>query len=147
MIDRPRKLSVGSDAKTCTRPEARRALEWRQIPDDTVWRYEVGDRANHSLRRLVLLSYHFPPGSAAGALRWEKLAHHAHKRGWGLDVFAAHPAFLPGADESRLANLPSSVRIFGVPHRVLWVQSLEERLARFYRRLGPKPAPGAKAHP
>src|SRR2546422_7800891 len=36
--------------------------------------------------RLLLISYHFPPDPAVGALRWQKLARYAAERGWGLDV-------------------------------------------------------------
>ena len=32
--------------------------------------------------RLILVSYHFPPDTAIGALRWRKLARYAAERGW-----------------------------------------------------------------
>src|SRR5262249_5100160 len=36
--------------------------------------------------RLLLVSYHFPPDRAVGALRWRKFARYAAERGWALDV-------------------------------------------------------------
>ena len=71
--------------------------------------------------RLLLISYHFPPGQAAGALRWEKLAAFAAERGWGVDVIMLDPADLPMADPTRLERLPRGIRIYGVrdeKHRV-----------------------------
>lgn len=64
--------------------------------------------------RLLLVSWHFPPGQGAGALRWQKLALHAAERGWGLDVVTAHPDSLAAADSTRLRELPPGTRVFGV---------------------------------
>lgn len=65
--------------------------------------------------RLLLISYHFPPGQATGALRWQQLSNFAAERGWSLDVVSCDPAHLGNTDESRLEKLPPGVRIFGVP--------------------------------
>ena len=65
--------------------------------------------------RLLLISYHFPPDSAVGALRWQKLARYAAERGWGLDVITLHPAQLRHTDPGRLADLPTGVRVYGIP--------------------------------
>lgn len=65
--------------------------------------------------RLLLISWHFPPGQGAGALRWQKLAVHAARRGWGMDVVTAHPSSLAAADPSRLLELPPGTRVWGVP--------------------------------
>lgn len=64
--------------------------------------------------RLLLISYHFPPGTAIGALRWQKLASLAAERGWCLDVITADPDELPARDEARLKELPAGTRVFGV---------------------------------
>jgi len=95
-------------------------------------------------RRLLLVSYHFPPGQAAGALRWEKLAACAVERGWGLDVVTLDPASLPAADWSRLAALPAGIRVFGVPARVHPAERVVRLLSRSYRRL--RPAARLRAH-
>jgi glycosyltransferase involved in cell wall biosynthesis len=64
--------------------------------------------------RLLLVSWHFPPGTSAGALRWEQLAGHAVRRGWELDVLTLDPSELDRRDEDRLEKLPAGTRVFGV---------------------------------
>ena len=66
-------------------------------------------------RRLLLISYHFPPGGAAGALRWEKLAPLAAERGWLLDVITLDPAHLDGRRDGGASALPAGTRVFHVP--------------------------------
>ena len=66
-------------------------------------------------RRLLLISYHFSPSRAVGALRWQKLATHAAKRGYGLDVVTLDPSSLTECDAEGLHELPSGIRVFGVP--------------------------------
>lgn len=65
--------------------------------------------------RLLLISYHFPPSQATGALRWQRFAAFAAARGWALDVVTLDPAHAHGTDATRLDELPAGVRIFGVP--------------------------------
>jgi len=74
--------------------------------------------------RLFLVSYHFPPDPAVGALRWQKLARYAAERGWGLDVITLHPAELEASDPARLADLPAGVRIYGIPRPRLRVEQI-----------------------
>jgi glycosyltransferase involved in cell wall biosynthesis len=64
--------------------------------------------------RLLLISYHFPPSRAVGALRWQKLAAYAATRGYSLDVVTLDPAALAEHDADGLRELPAGVRIFGV---------------------------------
>lgn len=96
--------------------------------------------------RLLLISYHFPPGQAAGALRWQKLSRYAAERGWGLDVITLDPSALTEPDWERLSDLPSGVRLYGVPHPRLALDRLEHALWRAYsqlrRRRGRAPADG-----
>jgi len=103
--------------------------------------YESGapDRAERG--RLLLFAYHFPPDSAAGALRWQKLAIHAAERGWGLDVLTRDPAEIARPDFSRLRELPPNVRVFGVPQPEIALQWLERHLWGAYRRLLPARPP------
>ena len=75
--------------------------------------------------RLLLISYHFPPSQAAGALRWQKLAALAAEHGLGLDVIAADPATLKAPDWQRLEELPRGTRIYGVRRPVLVLERLE----------------------
>jgi len=93
------------------------------------------------LRRLLLISFHFPPGGAAGALRWQKLSRFAGERGWGLDVISLHPSGLEKTDNTRLADLPPGTRVYGVPMSKLLLEKIAERIWRQYRRFRPvKPA-------
>ncbi|MQA92807.1 MAG: hypothetical protein GEU90_21725, partial [Gemmatimonas sp.] len=64
--------------------------------------------------RILLLSYHFPPGSAAGSLRWQKLTGLVADRGWGVDVVTLDPTDLAKRDDRRLRELPAGTRVFGV---------------------------------
>lgn len=89
------------------------------------------------LRRLLLITFHFPPGSAAGALRWQKLSHFAGERGWSLDVISLHPSGLDKVDTARLTDLPPGTRIYGVPMRKLLLERLEDRLWGWYRSFRP----------
>ncbi len=75
-------------------------------------------------RRLLLISPHFPPSQAAGALRWQKLSRHAAERGWGIDVVTIDPSSLGAVDPARLEELPEGTRVFGVPTRRHWVDGL-----------------------
>jgi hypothetical protein len=84
--------------------------------------------------RLLLISYHFPPGTAVGGLRWQKFAAFAAERGWGLDVIAADPAQLPARDERRLAELPAGTRVYGVARPRLLRHRAEDWLRRRLRR-------------
>ena len=61
--------------------------------------------------RLLLISQHFPPGQAAGALRWQKLAWLAAERGWTLDVITLDPDGLSRRDMPSLENLPPGTRV------------------------------------
>ncbi|HXJ32255.1 MAG TPA: glycosyltransferase [Gemmatimonadales bacterium] len=99
-------------------------------------------------RRLLLVSYHFPPGTAVGGLRWQKLARYAVERGWGLDVITLDPADLVEHDPERLADLPHGVRVFGVPAARLRLETAGDRVWSFVRGwrratgLGTGPTPG-----
>src|SRR5207247_4856908 len=102
--------------------------------------------------RLLLISYHFPPDAAVGALRWQKLARYAAERGWGLDVITLDPACLARTDPTRTEDLPAGVRIYGIPARPVWVERAVEVVwhvldpARRLRGWPARPAPlGAAA--
>lgn len=83
--------------------------------------------------RLLLLSYHFPPSTAAGALRWEKLAGFAAERGYELDVVGLAPESLESRDDARLAVLPKGTRFTGVPKTGHWAEHVEAKAWEFSR--------------
>lgn len=87
-------------------------------------------------RRILLVTFHFPPGVAAGALRWQKLVRFASERGWGVDVFTLDPECLTSPDWSRLNDLPSGVRVFGV-QEPKWVQKLDSAFHTLWLVLRP----------
>lgn len=108
--------------------------------------FETPNAGNQARQRLLLLSYHFPPGQEVGALRWQKLSRYVAERGWGLDVVALDPASLRGTDPSRLAELPPGVRVFGVPEARVAIERLENAVWRAYRRLIPKSIAPTSGH-
>lgn len=96
-------------------------------------------------RRMLLLAFYFPPGQAAGALRWQKLARHAAARGWGLDVITQSPAQLESSDPTRLAELPPGTRVFGVPDGELRMERMEGALLALRDALRKRLKPGRDA--
>ena len=103
-------------------------------------------------RRLLVISYHFPPDRAVGAKRWEKFSHFAAARGWGLDVFMRGDVTLADADAAR-RSLPSGVRAFWVAAPALRVERFENAVWRALRggrthadEVGEQPA-SAQARP
>ncbi len=90
--------------------------------------------------RILLVSWHFPPDAAVGALRWQKFTRHAAERGWGVDVLMRDMHGAPGGDADRLADLPAGTRIFGIPERRMWIERMAggvHRTARAWSRRMP----------
>ncbi len=90
------------------------------------------DIGAQSKERLLLVTYHFPPDSAIGARRWEKMAQYVAERGWGLDVITRE---MPVTEQAfaRLQALPAGVKIYSLPVEPLQVQQWEDGLSRFVR--------------
>lgn len=98
-------------------------------------------------RRLLVISYHFPPDRAVGAKRWEKFSHFAAARGWGLDVFMRDDVNLADSESAR-RSLPSGVRVFRVAAPVLRVERVENAVWRALRGgRAPAGAPVAPQQP
>ncbi len=87
--------------------------------------------------RLLLVTYHFPPGQSVGGLRWQMLAALADQQGWGIDAITVHPSSLPAPDLARLAALPPDTRVFGIPVRTHWMERIENFAAGVVRSLRP----------
>lgn len=121
--------------------------------------YEAAGDALPGRRRALLVTYHFPPGQAAGALRWQKLVELGAERGWGFDVLTLDGADVGSPDPRRLEALPPGTRVFGVPDPPRFVERLEHALWLGVQRLrtvrarldsgpvdrAPDPAAGAAA--
>ena len=66
---------------------------------------------SHSRRRLLVVSYHFPPDGAVGGLRWAGITQHLQPLGWQSVVLTAAPASkngrAPHVSVRRCAPLPT----------------------------------------
>jgi glycosyltransferase involved in cell wall biosynthesis len=99
--------------------------------------FENEDVGSQRDRRLLVVSYHFPPDRAVGAKRWEKFAQFGAERGWGLDVFMRDD--VRAADvEAAARTLPSGVRAFAVPVPKLRAERWEDAVWRAVK--GPRGA-------
>lgn len=61
-------------------------------------------------KRILLISYHFPPSQAVGGLRIYNLAKHLPKFGWDVEVLTIKSKYLKYKDHSRLKDI-SDVKI------------------------------------
>lgn len=105
------------------------------MADPTPPYFDTGRRRRS--RRLLLISYHFPPGESAGALRWEKLVAHADRHGYGVDVVALAPEELSSRDDSRLQALEGDVRVYGVHRPPVLAEKVGDALRSLKNSLGP----------
>lgn len=94
--------------------------------------FEKTPDARREGKRLLVISYRFPPDTTIGSRRWEKLAHFAVARGWALDIITRQPA-PDEADPARMNALPPGVRVYGVPQPRVWLEGLEDWAWRVYR--------------
>ncbi len=108
--------------------------------------------------RALLISPEFPPGPAAGALRWQELTRLLAEAGWGFDVITLDPSARRSPDWSRLGRLPQGTRVFGVPRTASWLETLVMGAWRWLRSLrsrrpdagsgsSPSAAPGRMVRP
>ena len=109
-------------------------------PEPDAARFWGPARGTPSRPRLLLISYHFPPGQSVGALRWQQLSSYAAEQGWELDVIALHPSSMAEPDMSRLARIPAGTRVYGILAPTLQIERLEHSAWRAYRRRHPNAA-------
>ncbi len=103
----------------------------------------VGDAARAPQRRLLLLSYHFPPDGAVGGLRWEQMARFFSANGWGVDVVMRDLTRLASPDARRLQRLPDDVRVYSATEIDPWLARMEADMLRVARSLRPRRANAA----
>ena len=86
-------------------------------------------------RRMLLISFHFPPSTGVGGRRWLAFLKFFGEHDWAADVVTRDPALLSPAvrDETLLGELPPGTRLFGVPAVRPGALDLPFRVAR---RLG-----------
>ncbi|MGI8548471.1 MAG: hypothetical protein ACR2M1_14275 [Gemmatimonadaceae bacterium] len=94
--------------------------------------YAHEDVGSQSDRRLLVISYFFPPDAAVGARRWEKLCLYAAERGWGIDVIMNAGADFSSAS-ARLSQLPSGIRLYSVAAPEIALSRWEKSVARARR--------------
>ena len=89
--------------------------------------------AGQRRKRMVVVSYHFPPDPAVGAQRWGKLVRHAVERGWQVEVVTRDPAQLERRDAWGEAGIPADVQLHPVPDRPRRAGKVEGTLRALYR--------------
>src|SRR5436309_15307295 len=67
-----------------------------------------------AVHRLLLVSYHFPPSEAAGALRWQRLTPIASQFGWEVDAITLSPDLADCVGWERVGDLHPHTQIHGV---------------------------------
>lgn len=99
--------------------------------------YFEGPKCREGSRRLLLISYHFPPSIAAGATRWEGITRIAEEYGWAFDVIMDSAA----AQRGRVLSAPSQpapgLRVFLIQPPPSRTRRLVEELGRVFR--SPRP--------
>ncbi|MEO8333656.1 MAG: glycosyltransferase [bacterium] len=107
---------------------------------------EADTPAPASAPRILLISYNFPPDSAIGGLRWQRMAAYFAEYGWAVDVIARNFNDLPGIDLARIEKLPNGMRIFSVPDREPLVGRVQKFVWRPIRKVfGPLKSSGVHA--
>ena len=90
------------------------------------------------MRRLLLVSPHFPPDSSAGAHRARVVAPHLARAGWEPTVLTVDPAAYAGTlDDELAAMVPADLRVVRAP---AWRASATRRLG--FGDLGLRALPG-----
>jgi len=63
------------------------------------------------MKKLLLISYYFPPCGGAPVQRWLRLLPHLIQRGYEITVITTRDGDYPFIDESLMAQIPPSVRV------------------------------------
>ena len=76
--------------------------------------FEAPPSADPAARRLLLVTYTFPPDLEVGGLRWQQMVRHFAERGFVFDVLTQDFRRAPKLDLARLQTLPPGTRVFSV---------------------------------
>lgn len=87
---------------------------------------------DRSRSRILLFSYHFPPGPGTGGARWAKFSSVLDESGWGLDVVTLDPSCMADPEWNRMERLPDHVRVIGARQERVWLERLEDRLGSLH---------------
>ena len=69
------------------------------------------------MRRVLVISYYWPPSGGSGVQRWVKFAKYLPAEGWEPVVFAPENADYPALDPSLGAEVPECVEVLRGPIR------------------------------
>src|SRR5215831_3038058 len=94
---------------------------------------KVRGDASAPRRRLLLLTYHFPPDGAVGGLRWEQMSKFFSASGWSIDVIMRDVAKLRSPDMRRMEQLPPHVRVYSAIEIEPWLARMESGMLRVVR--------------
>jgi len=71
----------------------------------------TGKQANKTMKKLLMITYPFPPNASAGAMRSERFARYLPQFGWEVDVVTIKPRQDMFKDTELLAKLGDHVRV------------------------------------
>jgi hypothetical protein len=104
-------------------------------PTESLRPFFAAPRTLANAPRLLLLSYHFPPSTETGALRWDSMVHYAAEWGWEVDVVTLMPDRIDDRALERLRLLPEGCRLYGAPTHPALLERLESALRRTVQTL------------
>ncbi len=64
------------------------------------------------MKKLLLISYYFPPCGGAGVQRWLRIIKWLDKLGWDISVITTNNGDYPVIDDSLIDKVPNSVKIY-----------------------------------
>ncbi len=113
------------------------------IPPAPFFESSSGDCPTAPSRRLLLLSYHFPPDDAVGGLRWEQMSKFFVANGWSIDVIMRDVARLASRDMRRVEQLVPGVRVYSAAEVEPLLAHMERQMLRVKRALRARPTGGS----
>jgi hypothetical protein len=67
------------------------------------------------MKKLLIVTYHWPPMGGGGVQRWLKMSKYLRNYGWEPIIFTASDAEISIPDESLLAEVPQGVKTIRTP--------------------------------
>ncbi len=64
------------------------------------------------MKKALLLTYYWPPGSGPGVQRWLKFCKYLVELGWEIEVITVENGSYPSTDSSLLDDVPEDLRVF-----------------------------------
>ncbi|MFY7787555.1 MAG: glycosyl transferase, partial [Thermoflexibacteraceae bacterium] len=67
------------------------------------------------MKKVLIITYYFPPCGGIGVLRCLKLAKYLREFGWEPIIYTAKDAHYPTYDESNVKDIPENITILRQP--------------------------------